>query len=325
MSHLGRRVEGDLKPGMGGTVINENASSGRWPRTDETYDILWDDGSVSRRVAKAILEENWRFLPEATRSRVECQNRWYDYLMALCKQRGERGALQRCTAAAPSTLPSEPSTAGASARISDQPIASAVSSARAVRQAVKGLLEERYPGVQFGVHCERRVLSAAWMDGPLPGAVWKALSGMVDQKAVGTVRVDRALSEVLVQAAVDYALWQCCPDAGDRDRLALRVNAQAYLDEGLEQVRANGGPASGVPFQSLVRCVLERWDDCAGVFRQTRRTQALKSEVAALFPHGDAQAASQFRVCRGAAAGAMQRTRDTLSQFASPRAERERS
>jgi hypothetical protein len=330
VSHVGRRVEGEIHPGVAGTVVNQNPSSGRWPRTEESFDILWDNGTCSRRVARTILEQEWSFRPEPRLSEAECRNRWFDLLVAMSKDLTARHAgrqSSRTPAALPQrlALPGFALDGGMEAVVHAHPLQTApVPSAKLVREAAKALLEQRYPGTGFGMHCERRTLSVAWMDGPLGGSVWKVLSALVDQRAVTAVRVDRGLSEELVQSAVDYCLWRGCPDEAARDRAALRVHAQAFLDGTLELEHAESGPAAGLSFQSLVRCVLDRWDDSAQVFRSTRRTQGLVAEVAALFPN-DEEAAEHFRLFRAAVASVGQQGRDAITYAAAARPVRERS
>lgn len=304
-------------------MVNENASTGHWPRTEPSYDVVWDDGTCSRRVARGILEGSWRFLAEPRRTVEECRARWFDFAIALSKQLEARHARSRAPAAQVGPLPVHVVAAAEHGAAVAHKERTPVPTARLVREAAKTLLADQFPGVEFAVHCERRVLHVTWTDGPLAGSVWKRLAALVDDRAVAAVRTDRALSETLVQAALNYCLWKVCPDTEERARLAMRASAQSYLDGGLDAVRASSGPASGLSFQNLVRCALERWDDCAQVFRNTKRTQGLVGELGALF-HDDGVAASQFRTFRAASAALSQRTRDALSQIASGHLQRER-
>lgn len=324
MSHVGRRVEGDIHPGLGGTVIAEHPSAGRWPRADPTFDVLWDDGSYSRSVARAILEGSWRFRSEPRVSEAECRNLVFDYQVARAREL-ERLHVGRRPAHAPSGEPRLPLPAAMDMEtlVHAHPLQPATPTAKVAKDAAKALLRDRFPQTSFGVHCERRILSVAWMDGPLAGGVWKALSELVDHRCVTSVRVTRGLSEELVQAAADYCLWRVCHDDEERGRMGLRVNAQAYLDGSLDLVRTDGGPASGLSFQSLIRCVLERWDDGAQRFRNTRRTQGLLAEMAALFPD-DEVAGRHFRMFRSSVSASAQQGREAISNLAATRTMRVR-
>jgi hypothetical protein len=322
---IGVRVESDLRPGLGATVVNMNPPSGRWPRHEPTFDVLWDDGQCTRRVANSVLlGAAWRRRQEPRLSPAECTNRWYDYLVALSRDMQHRYCGQHAASSpAEPALPIAAATSSLAQAVAQLAQQVPVPSARAVREAAKQQLAQRFPGIQFAVHCERRALTVSWMDGPLPGTIWKLMQDQVDPRRVERIRADRALSEFFVQAAIDYVLWRARVDDSERAHLALRATPQAFMEGALQFVRLDRGPAAGMTLQDLLRVVIDRWDDCAETFRNTRRTQGLAMESRAMFPV-PAAAAADFLTFRAAVLERALRGRQALDQIAAPRAERER-
>lgn len=333
MTHLGRRVESDLKPGQVGTVVNENAPAGRWPRSEQSFDVLWDDGSCSRRVARSLLEgAGWTLRSDARRSRSECHDLWWGWISAHARALGELHTRSK-TAPQPESRPLPTGQLPgfdlpASAPASIPP----ATSAKLAREKARTALAQAFPNTAFALHCERRVLSVTWMDGPLAGAVWKVLGAQADNRSVERIRNQRTVSEPLLQAAVDYCLWHAIPDETKRAQAALRINAAAFQDNSMDGLFAQTGAAAGLSFRDLVRVVIGRWDDDAMCFRATRATVGLAAESAAMFPNGLAAAAEQFKLFRAVAASAVQRGRDAvdmagreaLHSLSSARLERQR-
>lgn len=343
MNHIGRRVVCSTHPGQVGTVANMNPLGPGWPRRQESYDIVWDSGECTRRVARAVLEDAslWSFRTDLPRrTEEECRamfSRWFStYCEQVVAQRVRPAQLraQSCAERESSGGPSSGRSVqrglvemlretGLSPTAAGDHLAAPARAPRQVREDARDLLASKFPAVGFALSCERRVLTVTWQDGPLPGATWMLLKDLVDGKSLQQVRVTRAVTEALAQAAVQFALWRAAPRQDQREQLALRVTASAYLDGSLDNLYVDGGPASGLCWGTLVRCVLDRWDDSAAQFRQTRRTQGLAAERAALFPAGDHEAAQHFRGIRGTVLNSMAQMRDAISA-ARPARERSR-
>jgi hypothetical protein len=313
VTHLGRRVESEVKPGHVGTVLNENAPAGRWPRSEQSFDVLWDDGSCSRLVARSIIEgPGWKLRPDARRARSECHEMWWQWLISRARQLGVQHGRAPATATPPPRPMQVPLPQSFDLPLEAPAAAPPAKSARLAREQARDVLGAAFPKTAFSLHCERRVLSVTWVDGPLPGDVWKCLQARLDHRAVERIRNDRTISEPLLQAAVDYCLWHAIPDESERARIALRVNALGYQDGSLNGLFAAGGAGSGLCYRDLVRVVIDRWDDETLTFRPTRSTTGLVGECAAMFPNGLGPAAEQFKLFRSVAASALQRSRDAV-------------
>lgn len=315
----------EVTPPVVGTIVNENPGGNHWPRQEASYDVLWDNGTTSRRVALSIVN-GWlrRDLPRVGEG--ERKLLVHEWNVARCREleRQYRGRAPAASAM-PSELPVAPAGGGMEQAMErHMGGATALASASVIRQSAKALLEKRFAGTAFAVHCERHVLSASWMDGPLAGSVWKTLSDLEDGRAIRRVKTNRAMSELLVQVAIDYCLWRVCTVEAEKAQMAVRLTTQWFLEGGRDALRAHTGPASGMAMFDLVRCVTERWDDREQVFRSTRRTQGLIQEMAVMFPEGDAAAAQHMRLFRSAALGAAQKGREALTELASRHVVRER-
>lgn len=309
MSHLGRFVTCDLMPGLTGTVVHENKSLGRWPRAAPSYDVLWENQSCTRAVAQTLIESPaWQFLPQPRLAQSECNARWYDHQVERTRQLAARKVAHGRPAPAAAALPpmiqhsAATYAAGLAAAMATHSPPAAQTTARVAAREARQLLAERMPGATFAVSCERRTLSVTWMDGPLPGNVYRTLSPLVDRRAVERIRLQRGLSEALVQAAADYCLWRGCGnDQVAATRLRERVTPRAYLSLALESLRAESGEASGLCYQRLLRCILDRWDDELRQFVPSRSTAVLVQEVRTMFPDGDVAATGDFNTFRDAA------------------------
>ncbi len=53
-------------------------------------------------------------------------------------------------------------------------------------------------------------------------------------------------------------------------------------------------PLGATPYNGLIRCVIDRWDDDLGEFQDTDRTRYLMQERSFLFPGGDQRASVTF-------------------------------
>ncbi len=283
-------------PGLEGTVVNINVGSGMWGRTAPTFDVLWSDMQCSRRISQASLEggEGGQFEMLSRRtSAVECARLWHAYQVHRVRQMAERAAARqseesahaaprRDLAAAPRMNPAEhmPQT-----HVGGREIAS----------RARHRLAEQVPGVGFAVTCARSRLDVSWVDGPVEGFPWRVLADMREQDLVSEVRTRRSLSPRLIQCAIDFCLDRVF-DGAPSSYARLRVTPEQYSAGGLSAVMAESGkPGPSISYQSLLRCVLARWDDARQKFVNTACTRALVQEMALLFPDGDEEAGGRFR------------------------------
>jgi hypothetical protein len=298
MARLGSLVECDLKPGLRGTVVHVESGSGSWPRRQPTYDVLWDDKTCSRAVAHSLINgDGWRVLKVPCLTEAECNSRWYDFVIAMARDLEHRmvgHCPNRPAGVPPAVAARQVAAGGMAAFMGVHPAAEDATrqpNGRLVAKAARSRLSDKLPGVSFAVSCERRTLSVAWMDGPIPGFLHRCLDDLVDNKAVQQVRLQRGLTETLVQAAADYCLWRSFGgDGAALARASVRVTPAEYLAGGLDALRGAGG----LSFQSLMRCILDRWDDARLIFVPTKATAGLVGELRAMFPDGDQAAAHQF-------------------------------
>lgn len=156
-------------------------------------------------------------------------------------------------------------------------------------------LAEQIPGVGFAVTCARSRLDVSWVDGPVEGFAWRVLADLREEGLVSELRMSRSLSPRLIQCAIDFCLDRVF-DEEPSSYARLRVTPEQYSTGGLSAVMAEPGKlGSSISYQSLLRCVLARWDDARQKFVNTARTRALVQEMALLFPDGDEEAGGRFR------------------------------
>ena len=283
-----------LMPGLTGTVVNVNVSSGMWGRSAPTYDVLWDDMQCSRRISQDSLESGsqvlWQILPER-RSEAECARMWHAYqihrIAQMASQASARASAQAVAGVA--VAPTDPPPPPRGQSEAEHTLVRA--GAREVAAYARQMLARQIPGAQFAVRCSRQKLDVSWIDGPVEGYAWRVLATLRDKGVVEEVRVRRALSSQLVQHAIEYCFGRVF--VGEPSPyVRLRVTPQHFIDGDLSAVLCEAG--SSVTYQALLRCALERWDASRKRFVDTAHTRGLVQEMALLFPSGDAEATARF-------------------------------
>lgn len=292
-------------PGLEGTVVNVNVSAGMWGRTAPTFDVLWSDMQCSRRISQASLEggEGGQFemLPRRT-SAVECARLWHAYQVHRVRQMAERAAARQSeesARAAPRRDLAAATGMNPAGRMTQASLVPFVGAghvgAREIASRARHRLAEQIPGVGFAVTCARSRLDVSWMDGPVEGFAWRVLADLREEGLVSEVRTRRSLSPRLIQCAIDFCLDRVF-DGAPSSYARLRVTPEQYSTGGLSAVMAESGkPGASISYQSLLRCVLARWDDARQKFVNTACTRALAQEMALLFPDGDEEAGGRFR------------------------------
>lgn len=299
--HLGRRVTSDRLPGLQGTVVYVDDSRGTW-RRGLTCEVIWSDGSCTRRVPQETLEgPGWALLDLPKATPQECADMWHQYQLdrvALMQRNAARQPQQKA-ALPPSTVMGAVTGYAAAA-----PLAAPQMSAREMTAAIKERLAQRFPDSRFSVHCESHVAKISWLDGPVSGPVFHEAKQICEKAGVARVEVARAFSETLVQAGLHYCLERIQEEGmsdSEARRLTARATPQEYLSRSLEGVVVDcNGPASGLSLQLLARAVLARWDGASGRFVNTKAAEGLLREREAMFPHGDDAAAADFHRCLNA-------------------------
>lgn len=296
---LGRRLTCTQLPGLEGTVVFVEQARGTW-RRGEALEVLWSDGSATRRVSPDVITgPEWAILDMPRATPQECADMWHEYQLrrVALMQRNAAMAPKPTAALERPTLP-----AMAAGRFAAKPVSleiPRVMSAREMTTAIKDRLSARFPACKFAVHCDAGSAKIAWLDGPVAGPVFSEASTICERAGVSRVQVKRDFSESMVQAALDYVLARIYDrgiSADEARRISGRANAHEYLSGGLESVVVNcSGPASGLSLQQLARVVLARWDDASRQFAQVRAAEGMLREREAMFPEGDAAAAAEFQ------------------------------
>lgn len=303
---IGSMFKSPLMPGLEGTVVNVNVSSGMWGRAAPTFDVLWSDMQCSRRLSQASLEggdgSQFEMLPRRTDA-TECARLWHAYQIHRVHQMADRAAARQREESAqtschePARGPVHHSVAGLKrgAFMTPTPVVSGHVGAREVAAQARHRLAEQIPGVGFAVTCSRSHLDVSWIDGPLEGFAWRVLADLREHGLVSELRMRRSLSAELIQRAIDYCLDRVFK--GEPTQYArLRVTPDQYSAGGLSAVMAEASElGSSMSYQSLVRCVLARWDDARHRFVNTAQTRGLIQEMALLFPDGDQEASHRFQ------------------------------
>ena len=314
---LGVRVSCEDLPGLVGTIVYINSGTGMWRRDEATYDVVWDDMTCSRAVSRSTISgPGWSYL-SGRRTENECNRIWYDYQIQRTREMQTRAA-QAAQARAAQARPAVASAASSYARVVvPAPDAAAggnaapsmlallatsstpeKSTARAATAACRVALESAFPGSDFAVNCQRRILTVAWMDGPLPGSAYRVLKPLFDDKLADSVRFKRSLTEAHLQVAIDYCLWRIFSDEQSSPRAAhaaICVTPDEYLSLGLSSAFAPSDTRmAGMSYQSLIRCVVDRWDDAYQRFQSTRATRGMVRQIELMFPDGHAEAVQNF-------------------------------
>jgi len=303
-------------PGLVGTVVNANVSSGMWGRAAPTYDIVWSDMQCTRRVSRDSLDSGdtgqWELI-DGWQDANECSRLWHAWQIHRIGQMAARAAAGNHPASPtsptgpgagrpPAATPGGPARPGKLAAALPDVLdarSGPRSSGRDVAMMAREALADRIPGASFAVTCSRQHLDVLWIDGPIEGGAWRVLSQFREQGLVSAVRLRRSLSVGLIQRAIDYCLdrvFDGAEPSEEEDLARLRVTPDQYACGGLSGfLPPQSSPLASVPYQGLLRCVLARWDDARQRFVNTAQTRALAQELRVLFPYGDAQATERFR------------------------------
>jgi hypothetical protein len=281
--YLGRQVHCAHLSGLVGTVVHVNEAVGTWRSGDPTFDVIWTDQSCTRRVALALIEgPGWAVLDAPAASPTACAQLWHEYQLRRVEEMSRQAA----------DHPRAPARARLAAPYA--PAVAPLPPGREITGATRDLLAKRFPSVEFEAYCDRRSVTVAWTDGPAPAAVHQALSLLVHK--VDRLSLKKAHGRVAMRAAINYVLSKAFPYGGGEARdISSRLTCEALESGSAASLPVAGaGPATGLSYQMLVRCVLDRWDGYAQRFVDARSTAGLVLERQVLFSGGDARAAALF-------------------------------
>jgi len=309
--NIGRRVKCPGIQDGEGTIVR---SDRRRLLAGETvaYDIIWDNGASTRALSMSELRRpEWIALPDS-RSVEACNELWFHHLMEMARSRGQRTSPAISPAPATSSSAATPAPkrqaapglkGGAGEDFAGAPASRAEITARARQLLAKHGIEH------VAVHTSQRVagnvLQIAWMDGPAEGAMYAALAELKSRGAVARIDLARSASTLTLQAAITYihetffAPQDLREPEPELQRVLLMATTEAYQRDSLTAVSPPiWHPYSGCAYQTLIRCVFERWDDLHARFCDISTWRHARMEKAALFPMGDQEASMRMRAIR---------------------------
>ena len=254
------------------------------------YDIVWTDGQSARKVTPdAIASQGWR-LNTGRVDPLECNRLWMQHLLDRCNKLAAAASQRKKPSGAPLAQHQRKPLAPESKPVID--------STRPVSAQARLLLAHAVPGIAFSVLVEHKKLSVAWLDGPAEITVESALAPLVAQGSIKSASIRRGANLPLVQAAIDHVLGKLWGDENSSGAQAdrMRLTPEDFQRNLLATAVTPPACAMGaVPYNTLIRCVIDRWDDCLSRFVDTPRTRYLIQERAFLFPLGDDLESGAFR------------------------------
>lgn len=292
-SLLGSRIQ--RADGVGGVIVNAQADSMWRAGKAYVYDVVWEDRTFARKVMpEAISREGWS-LQGGRVDPAECNRMWSEYQVERSRQMTARYA----GPARAQPHPIEVSRHKRLAQLSSvQPVVLPVEEAsRPASWHARHILARAMPEMQFAVSMDHRKLTVGWLDGPVETRVLRALEAIRSGGLADKFVLRRGVQAHLVQASIDHVLtcvWSDPSLPGARsDRMRLPVeDFQAGLSGSVMTPPAC--PLGSIPYSTLIRCIIDRWDDGLLRFVDTERTRYLLQERAFLFPDGDDVAATKF-------------------------------
>jgi len=292
-SLLGSRIL--RNDGVAGVIVSATPDS-MWRAGQAcVYDIVWEDKTYARKVMpEAISKSGWS-LQSGKVDPVECNRIWSEFQVERARQMAAR-----FTAVSTSRTPDRPIEVNRHKRMHAQVAEPPIEMGPVVRPAswhARQMLGVAMPGVSFAVSMERRKLTVGWLDGPVESRVNQAVAALQDRGLAEKVVVRRGAQIHFIHAAIEHVVarvWGDLLKPGARADLLRLTPTDFQAHQQGSVMTPPVCPLGATPYSSLIRCVIDRWDDELGEFLDTERTRYLTQERGFLFPAGDAKESIAF-------------------------------
>lgn len=292
-SLLGSRIQ--RNDGVGGVIVSATADSMWRSGQAYVYDIVWEDKTYERKVMPEAISKSGWLLQSGKVDPVECNRIWSEFQVERARQ-----MTARYTGGSTGHACSRPIEVNRQKRLDPKSAEPPITTGQVVRPAswhARQMLGAAMPGVAFAVNMDRRRLTIGWLDGPVESRVARAVAVLQDQGLAEKVIVRRGAQIHFIHAAIEHVIarvWGDLSVPGARADL-LRLTPADFQARLLGSVMTPPAcPLGAVPYSSLIRCVIDRWDDELGEFLDTDRTRYLTQERGFLFPGGDEQESAAF-------------------------------
>lgn len=315
---------------VGGVIVNATSDASWRPGSMAfCYDIVWADGTHARKVPPEAFSANgWRLSSERL-DRLEYNRIWQEHQVERARQMAAAhvgaardGGIRRTE---------RHSVGGAPARFNRLPVDGCAQALVVpppgipVSAQARHLLAQAWPDVQFAVSLERKRLSLSWIDGPVEVVVEQVVQPLLRKGLIQVINIRRGASHQLVIAAIDHVLSKVWRDenspGAQADRMRL-VPDDFQSSQMATVMTPPSSPIGAISYVSLIRCVVDRWDDGLRQFVEIPRTRHLVHERSHLFPLGDKVESEGFRVRLEQMSQAQQQAHDFVQTLSSHDRER---